>query len=125
MEVERETSQKNVQEYKQQDQKLVESLRNEANEARHDAERLEKDYATAAEERDRAKNELEEMKRMYSNLEKRMKAGNCRKESYLMLLQSLIFCICSRANCTKSPVNWNYWLIWKMGLLSVFVFYIK
>ncbi|XP_043685166.1 trichohyalin-like isoform X2 [Vespula pensylvanica] len=74
-EVERSRSQKNVQEYKQQDEKLTESLREEARTARKDAERLEKEYASTAEERDKYKNELEEMKRMYANLEKRMKAG--------------------------------------------------
>ncbi|KAK2581928.1 hypothetical protein KPH14_002381 [Odynerus spinipes] len=75
-EVERSKSQKNVQEYKQQDEKLTESLRDEARQARKDAERLEKEFASAAEERDKYKNELEEMRRMYANLEKRMKAGN-------------------------------------------------
>ncbi|XP_043502609.1 trichohyalin-like [Polistes fuscatus] len=74
-EVERTRSQRNVQEYKQQDEKLTESLREEAHRARKDAERLEKEYASTAEERDKYKNELEEMKRMYANLEKRMKAG--------------------------------------------------
>lgn len=68
-------SQKSVQETKQQDQKLTESLRHEAQQAKKDAEKAEKDYAVAAEERDKAKNELEEMKRMYATLEKRMKAG--------------------------------------------------
>ncbi|KAI4503073.1 hypothetical protein M0802_002117 [Mischocyttarus mexicanus] len=74
-EVERSRSQRNVQEYKQQDEKLAESLREEAHRARKDAERLEKEYASTAEERDKYKNELEEIKRMYANLEKRMKAG--------------------------------------------------
>ncbi|XP_015183992.1 PREDICTED: DNA ligase 1-like [Polistes dominula] len=74
-EVERTRSQRNVQEYKQQDEKLTESLKEEAHRARKDAERLEKEYASTAEERDKYKNELEEMKRMYANLEKRMKAG--------------------------------------------------
>ncbi|XP_014605385.1 PREDICTED: trichohyalin-like isoform X2 [Polistes canadensis] len=74
-EVERTRSQRNVQEYKQQDEKLTESLREEAHRARKDAERLEKEYASTAEERDKYKNELEEIKRMYANLEKRMKAG--------------------------------------------------
>ena len=74
-ELEREKSQKSIQEHKQQDMKLTESLKKEAQQARNDAERLEKDYALATEERDKAKNELEEMKRMYAALEKRMKAG--------------------------------------------------
>lgn len=74
-ELEREKSQKSIQEHKQQDTKLAESLKKEAEEARKDAERLEKDYASATEERDKAKNELDEMKRMYSALERRMKAG--------------------------------------------------
>ncbi|XP_046837295.1 golgin subfamily A member 6-like protein 22 [Vespa crabro] len=74
-EVERTRSQKNVQEYKQQEEKLTESLKEEARAARKDVERLEKEYANTAEERDKYKNELEEMKRIYNNLEKRMKAG--------------------------------------------------
>ncbi|XP_012288033.1 trichohyalin isoform X2 [Orussus abietinus] len=75
VELERERSQKNVQEVKKQDVKVAQSLRAEAEQARRDAERLETDYASAADERDRAKNELEEMKRMYAALERRMKAG--------------------------------------------------
>lgn len=67
--------QKNAQESKQQDEKLAESLRQEVQEARKDAEKAEKEYAIAAEERDKARNELEEMKRMYAALEKRMNAG--------------------------------------------------
>lgn len=74
-EVERQRGQKSVQEYKKQDEKLVKSLRQEAHQARRDAERLEKDFASAAEERDRMKNELEEMRKMYAALERRMKAG--------------------------------------------------
>ena len=76
MELEREYSQKSQQEGKQPDQKLSESLKKEAEQARKHAERLEKDFATAADERDKAKTELEEMTRMYAILEKRMKAGN-------------------------------------------------
>lgn len=75
VELERERSQKTVQEYKQQDQKLADSLKKEVQDARQDAERLEKVFAVAAEERDKAKIELEEMKMKYANLEKRMKAG--------------------------------------------------
>lgn len=79
VEVERNKSQKNVQqhhdEHKQQDEKLAESLKKEAEQARTDAERLESEYARVAEERDKTKNELEEMKRMYAALERRMKAG--------------------------------------------------
>ncbi|XP_077269497.1 uncharacterized protein LOC143901251 [Temnothorax americanus] len=74
-EVEHMKLQKNAQENKQQDEKLTESLRQEVQQARKDAEKAEKDFATAAEERDKARNELEEMRRMYATLEKRMKAG--------------------------------------------------
>lgn len=74
-EVERMKSQKSVQESKQQDEKLTESLKLEALQARKDAEKAEKEHTAAAEERDKVKNELEEMKKMYAVLEKRMKAG--------------------------------------------------
>lgn len=74
-EVERLKSQKNVQENKQQDEKLAEALRKEAQQAKKDAEKAEKEYAIAAGERDKTRNELEEMKKMYAALEKRMKAG--------------------------------------------------
>lgn len=67
--------QKNAQESKQQDERLTESLRQEVQQVRRDAERAEKEYAAAAEERDKTRNELEEMKKMYAALEKRMKAG--------------------------------------------------
>ncbi|XP_024890993.1 uncharacterized protein LOC112466884, partial [Temnothorax curvispinosus] len=74
-EVEHMKLQKNAQENKQQDEKLTESLRQEVQQARKDAEKAEKGFATAAEERDKARNVLEEMRRMYATLEKRMKAG--------------------------------------------------
>ncbi|XP_076303795.1 uncharacterized protein LOC143221951 [Lasioglossum baleicum] len=74
-EVDREKSTKNVQEHRKQDEKLTESLKREAQQARKDADRFEKEYITVAEERDKMKNELEEMKRMYAALERRMKAG--------------------------------------------------
>lgn len=74
-EVERMKSQKDIQQSKQQDEKLMDSLKQEAQQATKDVERAEKEYAIAAEERDKAKNELEETKRMYAALEKRMKAG--------------------------------------------------
>lgn len=74
-EVERMKLQKNTQENKQQDEKLTEFLRQEVQQARKDTEKVEKECATAIEERDKAKNELEEMRRMYATLEKRMKAG--------------------------------------------------
>lgn len=67
--------QQNVQEHKKQDEKLTESLKKEAEQARKDAEKLEEEFATVAEERDKAKLELDEMKRMYAALERRMKAG--------------------------------------------------
>lgn len=74
-EVERVKLQKNAQESKQQDEKLTECLKQEVQQARKHAEKAEKEYAIAAEERDKARNELEEMKKMYAALEKRMKAG--------------------------------------------------
>ncbi|XP_046740171.1 DNA ligase 1-like isoform X2 [Diprion similis] len=75
VELEREKSQKTVQEYKKQDEKLAESLKREVEQARKEAERMEKNFAAVAEEKDKVKNELEEMKRMYAALERRMKAG--------------------------------------------------
>ncbi|XP_051175801.1 uncharacterized protein LOC127290972 isoform X2 [Leptopilina boulardi] len=80
-ELEHEKSQKSIQEYKKQDTKLSESLKKEAEQARKDAERLEKDYATVSEERDKTKNELEDMKRMYATLERRMKAEYCEENN--------------------------------------------
>lgn len=74
-EVERVKLQKNTQESNQQDEKLTECLKQEVQQAKKDAERAEKEYAIAAEERDKARSELEEMKKMYAALEKRMKAG--------------------------------------------------
>lgn len=74
-EVDREKSKKDVQNRAKHDEKLTESLKETALQARKDAERLEKEYITVAEERDKMKNELEEMKRMYAALERRMKAG--------------------------------------------------
>lgn len=74
-EVERVKPQKNVEESKQQDEKLTESLKQEVQQAKKDAEKAEKESAIAAGERDKARNELEEMRRMYATLEKRMKAG--------------------------------------------------
>lgn len=74
-EVQREKSQKNVQEHKKYDEKLTDSLKREAQQARKDAEKFEKEYMTVAEERDKMKGELEEMRRMYGALERRMKAG--------------------------------------------------
>lgn len=74
-ELEREKLKKNVQEVKQQDAKMTESLMKEAEQARKDAERLENDYSKVADERDKLRGELDEMKRLYSNLERRMKAG--------------------------------------------------
>ncbi|XP_015117864.1 glutamic acid-rich protein isoform X2 [Diachasma alloeum] len=74
-ELERAKLQQNVVEHKKQDEKIQESLKKEAEAARKDVEKLEKDFAVVAEERDKTKIELEEMKRMYANLERRMKAG--------------------------------------------------
>lgn len=54
---------------------MTESLKAEAEQARKDAEKLEQEYSNVAEERDTAKLELDEMKRMYAALERRMKAG--------------------------------------------------
>ncbi|XP_070518238.1 calponin homology domain-containing protein DDB_G0272472 isoform X2 [Cardiocondyla obscurior] len=73
-EVERVKLQNNTQENKQQDEKLTESLRREVQQAKKDAEKAEKEFAFVTEERDKARNELEEMKRMYAALERRMKA---------------------------------------------------
>lgn len=73
--MERLKSQKSVEETKRHDEKLTESLRQEAQQARRDAEKAEKEYAVAAEERDKTRFELEEMRRMYAALERRMKAG--------------------------------------------------
>ncbi|KOX73608.1 hypothetical protein WN51_13685 [Melipona quadrifasciata] len=74
VEVEHAKSQKSVQEQRKYDEKLTESLKKEAQQARKDAEKFEKEYMTVSEEKDRLKNELEEMKRMYAALERRMKA---------------------------------------------------
>lgn len=74
-EVEHAKSQKTVQEQRKYDEKLTESLKKEAQQARQEAEKFEKEYITVSEEKDRLKNELEEMKRMYAALERRMKAG--------------------------------------------------
>nr|XP_031834852.1 glutamic acid-rich protein-like isoform X3 [Nomia melanderi] len=74
-ELDRQKSTKTVQEHRKQDEKLTESLKQEAQQARKEAEKFEKDYMNVAEERDKMKNELEEMRRMYAALERRMKAG--------------------------------------------------
>ena len=74
-EVDRERSKKSVQEHKKYDEALTTSLKQEIQQARKDAEKFEKEYITVAEERDKFKNELEEMRRMYATLERRMKAG--------------------------------------------------
>ncbi|XP_029043610.1 trichohyalin-like isoform X3 [Osmia bicornis bicornis] len=73
-EVDRERSKKSVQEHKKYDEALTTSLKQEIQQARKDAEKFEKEYITVAEERDKFKNELEEMRRMYATLERRMKA---------------------------------------------------
>lgn len=75
-EVDRQKSTKTVQEHRKQDEKHTELLKQEAQQARKEAEKFEKDYMNVAEERDKMKNELEEMRRMYAALERRMKAGN-------------------------------------------------
>lgn len=79
-ELERVKLQQNVVEHKKQDEKIQESLKKEAENARKDIWKLEKDFAVVAEERDKTKLELEEMKRMYAKLERRMKAGKWRHE---------------------------------------------
>lgn len=53
----------------------MESFRQEVQQARKDVEKAEKEFTIVAGERDKARNELEEMKRMYAALERRMKAG--------------------------------------------------
>ncbi|CAD1479816.1 unnamed protein product, partial [Heterotrigona itama] len=73
-EVEHAKSQKSVQEQRKYDERLTESFKKEAQQARQDAEKFETEYITVSEEKDRLKNELEEMKRMYAALERRMKA---------------------------------------------------
>ncbi|CAL7936776.1 unnamed protein product [Xylocopa violacea] len=73
-EVEREKSQKSVQEQRKYDEKITESLKKEAQQARQEAAKFEKEYMTVSEERDKMKSELEEMRRMYAALERRMKA---------------------------------------------------
>ncbi|XP_006622410.1 glutamic acid-rich protein-like isoform X1 [Apis dorsata] len=73
-EFEHEKSQKSVQEQRKYDEKITESLKKETQQARKDAEKFEREYINVSEERDKLKNELEEMKRMYAALEKRMKA---------------------------------------------------
>ncbi|XP_014227938.1 microfibrillar-associated protein 1-like [Trichogramma pretiosum] len=57
------------------DEKLKDALKKEAELARKEVERIEQDFAVVAEARDKALSELEEMKRAYASLEKRMKAG--------------------------------------------------
>lgn len=74
-EVEREKSQKNVQEHKQQDNKVAQSLQKEAERSKKETERLENECSKIANERNKALNELEEMKKTYAALERRMKAG--------------------------------------------------
>ncbi|XP_017762545.1 PREDICTED: glutamic acid-rich protein isoform X2 [Eufriesea mexicana] len=74
-EVQHEKSQKSVQEQKKYDEKITESLKKDAQQARKEAEKFEKEYIHISEERDKLKNELEEMRRMYATLERRMKAG--------------------------------------------------
>ncbi|XP_017762544.1 PREDICTED: glutamic acid-rich protein isoform X1 [Eufriesea mexicana] len=73
-EVQHEKSQKSVQEQKKYDEKITESLKKDAQQARKEAEKFEKEYIHISEERDKLKNELEEMRRMYATLERRMKA---------------------------------------------------
>lgn len=74
-EAEHAKSQRSVQEQRKYDEKVTESLKKETQQARKDAEKFEKEYMTVSEEKDQLKNELEEMKRMYAALERRMKAG--------------------------------------------------
>lgn len=77
-EVQHEKSQKSVQEQKKYDEKITESLKKEAQQARKEAEKFERECIAMSEDRDKLKNELEEMRRMYAALERRMKAGTSR-----------------------------------------------
>nr|XP_033191610.1 trichohyalin-like isoform X2 [Bombus vancouverensis nearcticus] len=74
-EVDHAKSQKSVQEQRKYDEQITESLKRDAQQAREDAEKFEKEYAIVSGERDKLKNELEEIRRMYAALERRMKAG--------------------------------------------------
>ncbi|XP_012250273.1 glutamic acid-rich protein isoform X2 [Bombus impatiens] len=74
-EVDHAKSQKSVQEQRKYDEQITESLKKDAQQAREDAEKFEKEYAVVSGERDKLKNELEEIRRMYAALERRMKAG--------------------------------------------------
>lgn len=64
-----------MQEQRKYDEQITESLKKDAQQAREDAEKFEKEYAIVSDERDKLKNELEEIRRMYAALERRMKAG--------------------------------------------------
>lgn len=64
-----------MQEQRKYDEQITESLKKDAQQARKEAEKFEKEYEIVSDERDKLKNELEEMRRMYAVLEKRMKAG--------------------------------------------------
>lgn len=85
-EVERAKSKKGVHEQKNYDEKLADCLKQEAEQARMDAEKFEREYIATSEDRDKIKNELEEMRRMYAALERRMKAG--RNEKKLLRLNN-------------------------------------
>ncbi|XP_050479558.1 glutamic acid-rich protein-like isoform X1 [Bombus huntii] len=73
-EVDHAKSQKSVQEQRKYDEQITESLKKDAQQAREDAEKFEKEYAIVSGERDKLKNDLEEIRRMYAALERRMKA---------------------------------------------------
>lgn len=64
-----------MQEQRKYDEQMTESLKKDVQQARKDAEKFEKEYGIVSDERDKLKNELEEMRRMYAALERRMKAG--------------------------------------------------
>ncbi|XP_060818330.1 glutamic acid-rich protein-like isoform X2 [Bombus pascuorum] len=74
-EVDHAKSQKSVQEQRKYDEQITESLRKNAQQAREEAEKFEREYVIVSDERNKLKSELEEMKRMYAALERRMKAG--------------------------------------------------
>lgn len=67
-----------MQEQRKYDEQMTESLKEDALQARKEAEKFEKEYEIVSDERDKLKNELEEMRRMYAALERRMKAGKSR-----------------------------------------------
>lgn len=71
-----ERQQKHTQSSKHEVDEITESFKNEVQISRNEAKRLEKEISNIITEKEKLMNELEDMKKQYSNLEKRMKAGN-------------------------------------------------